>query len=353
MISRPASMPESLDDFATCPQSGQTASAAYRTQVKTAARWAEQAGCKGILVYSDNSLVDSWLVSQLIVESTADLCPLIAVQPVYMHPYSIAKMITSLAYLHDRRVYLNMIAGGFRNDLLALADSTQHDDRYARLIEYSTIILDLTRNSAPLSYRGRFYQTQNLKLTPPLPRNLQPGLMVSGSSAAGAEAARVLGATCIHYPKPVADYGSPFLDDSMNFGMRVGIISRSSDREAWEIAHTRFPEDRKGKLLHQYAMKVSDSEWHRQLSGFEGSAVAGSSSPYWLGPFENYRTFCPYLVGDYDVVGAEISKYIKLGYRTFILDIPDDSEDLMHSAIAFERAVQSPISALSQHEVGA
>ena len=103
MISRPASMPESLDVFATCPQSGQTASAAYCTQVKAAARWAEQAGCKGILVYSDNSLVDSWLVSQLIVESTAELCPLIAVQPVYMHPYSIAKMITSLAYLHDRR----------------------------------------------------------------------------------------------------------------------------------------------------------------------------------------------------------------------------------------------------------
>ena len=339
MTSRPATMPDSLDVFATCPQSGQAPSPAYRSQVAMAASWAENSGCKGILVYADNSLVDPWLVSQLISENTATLCPLIAVQPVYMHPYSVAKMITSLASLYGRRVYLNMIAGGFRNDLIALADSTPHDDRYARLIEYTTIILELTGNCTPLSYRGLFYATENLKLTPPLPRTLRPGLMVSGSSGAGAEAARLLGATCIHYLKPAQEYHSAPLEQGMSFGMRVGIIARSSKREAWDVAHTRFPEDRKGRLLHQYAMKVSDSEWHKQLSRF-GDAGDGSPSPYWLGPFENYRTFCPYLVGDYDVVGAEISKYIGLGYRTFVLDIPADPEDLMHSAIAFERAVQ-------------
>jgi alkanesulfonate monooxygenase len=36
-------------------------------------------------------------------------------------------MVTSFAYLYGRRVFLNMVAGGFRNDLLALADETPHD----------------------------------------------------------------------------------------------------------------------------------------------------------------------------------------------------------------------------------
>jgi len=43
--------------------------------------------------------------------------PLVAVQPVYMHPYSVAKMVSTLAFLHQRRVFLNMVAGGFKNDL--------------------------------------------------------------------------------------------------------------------------------------------------------------------------------------------------------------------------------------------
>ena len=45
------------------------------------------------------------------IEATERLRPLIAVQPVYMHPYSVAKMITSLAYLHGRAVDLNIVGG--------------------------------------------------------------------------------------------------------------------------------------------------------------------------------------------------------------------------------------------------
>ena len=65
---------------------------------------------------------------------------------------------------------------------------------------------------------------------------------------------------------------------------------------------------------------------------------AREDSPYWLGPFQNYKTFCPYLVGSYDRVGEELADYIQLGYTTFILDIPPSEEELEHTAIAFERA---------------
>ena len=57
-----------------------------------------------------------------------------------MHPYSVAKMVTSLAYMHGRAVDLNMLAGGFKNDLLALGDETPHDDRYERTVEYARIV---------------------------------------------------------------------------------------------------------------------------------------------------------------------------------------------------------------------
>ena len=62
--------------------------------------------------------------------------------------------------------------------------------------------------------------------------------------------------------------------------------------------------------------------------------------PYWLVPFENYKTMCPYLVGDYREVGAELAAYIDLGYRAFITDVPADPEDLGHIACAFNFALE-------------
>ncbi len=103
-------------------------------------KWADDAGWEAILVYTDNLLVDPWLVSQLIIQNTKQLRPLVAIQPIYMHPYSVAKMVTSFSMLYGRAVYLNFVAGGFKRDLQALNDTTPHDLRYQRIIEYATII---------------------------------------------------------------------------------------------------------------------------------------------------------------------------------------------------------------------
>ncbi len=332
MLSEP-----SVDLFSTCPASTSVAKDRYVQRVAEVARWSEQSGCKGILVYSDNSLLDPWLLAHIIIQNTTALCPLVAVQPVYMHPYAVAKQITSFAYLYGRRLYLNMVAGGFKNDLDALSDTTPHDKRYARLVEYTTIISRLLTGPAPLTYEGDFHSVAMLKLTPPLPEALVPGIFISGSSEAGLAAARTLGATAIKYPR-AADAEERLPDDLLHLGVRVGIIARERDADAWAVAYSRFPEDRKGQLTHQLAMKVSDSSWHKQLSTV---VVETERSPYWLVPFQNYKTMCPYLVGSYDRVAQELARYIALRYRTFILDVPFDREELDHINLAFARALET------------
>ncbi len=328
-----------LQLFATCPQSSGADNDFYIRNVAAVARWSEHYGCRGILVYTDNSLVDAWLVSQVIIQNTEKLCPLVAVQPAYMHPYSVAKMVATFGYLYSRRIYLNMVAGGFKNDLIALNDTTPHDRRYARLIEYTTIIKQLLAGPAPVTYEGEFYKVDKLKMTPPLAPELFPGVFISGSSEAGLEAAKALGATAVKYPKPATECEAEDSLDGIDSGIRVGIISRQDEAEAWEIAEQRFPEDRKGQLTHQFAMKVSDSLWHKQLSQ-TAEQTKTDRSPYWLRPFENYKTFCPYLVGNYNQVADELARYIALGYRTFILDVPPTQEELHHINIVFDRASQ-------------
>src|SRR5258707_12139417 len=191
-----------IEVFSTSPQSKDHPRERYIQQVVDVARWSEEAGCTAILVYTDNSLVDPWLLSQIILQNTERLCPLIAIQPIYMHPYTVAKMVASFGHLYGRRIYLNMVAGGFKNDLAALNDTTPHDDRYTRLVEYATIIKMLLSSPDPVTYEGKFYRVERLRMTPPLAPELFPGMLMSGSSDAGLAAARAVGAVAVQYPKP-------------------------------------------------------------------------------------------------------------------------------------------------------
>ena len=328
-----------LKVFATCPPSFAASPQTYLREVVEVARWSEAAGCEGILIYTDNGLVDPWPIAQEMITHTERLCPLVAVQPVYMHPYAVAKMVASLGFLHGRRLYLNMVAGGFKNDLESLNDPTPHDERYARLVEYTKLIMDLLSGPGSVTLKGRYYTVANVKMTPPLKPELLPGVFVSGSSEAGLAAARALDALAVRYPKPVAEYEAAPLPDAAVLGIRIGIIAREEPGDAWTVAHTRFPEDRSGQLTHQLAMKISDSQWHKQLSEL-GETAAGEEQPYWMVPFENYKTFCPYLVGSYDRVADEIARYVGVGYRTIILDVPASPEELDHIGVVCERAAE-------------
>jgi len=329
---------DGIQVFSTCPQSKDFAPDAYLPQVQRIARWSEAAGCTGMLIYTDNSIVDPWLVAQLTLQCTERLCPLVAVQPVYMLPYTAAKMVASLGALHGRRIWLNMLAGGFRNDLIALGDETPHDDRYARTVEYALAMRQLLEHDQPVNFEGRFYRVRGARLAPVLAAHLQPGWLISGSSPAGRAAAVAMGAIAVEYPAPPDAGGAPDTAEvPAGRGIRVGIIARDNADDAWAIARARFPDDRRGRLSHALAMKTSDSAWHRTLSDLARERPA-DGSPYWLWPFEQHRTFCPYLVGDFVTVAQEIARYLALGHRSFILDIPLDADDLETAAIVFRMA---------------
>ena len=331
----------SIQVFSTCPQSKDFTAADYLDQVKRVSRWSDDAGCTGMLIYTDNSIVDPWLLAQLVLGCTRTLSPLVAVQPVYMLPYSAAKMVGSLGFLHGRRIWLNMLAGGFRNDLIALADETAHDDRYARTIEYTLVMRRLLETNEALTFDGRFYQVRGARMTPALPPELVPGFLISGSSPAGRAAAVAIGATAVEYPTPAGTQkpGGETEAAPPTRGIRIGIMAREDSDEAWRAAYARFPDDRRGRLAHALAMKTSDSSWHRTLSAIARERPA-DGSPYWLWPFEHHQTFCPYLVGDFVTVASEIARYLDIGYSSFILDIPTEPSDLENAVTVFRMAVE-------------
>lgn len=326
--------------FTTCPPSSAYSAEDYATRVAEVSRWSEEAGAEGALIYTDNRLVDPWSVAQLMIGATRRLVPLVAVQPVYMPPFTLAKRIASLAFLTRRRVALNLVAGGFVRDLAALGDATAHDERYARLEEYATIALSLLRGEE-VRFEGRHYTLDGATLSPETPADLLPEIMVSGSSEAGAAVAASLGALPVTYPAPPQEAAdAPALGGpGRRIGARIGVIARETREEAWAIAHARFPADPRGRLLHTLAMAHSDSDWHARLSA--SADRAGRAEPgevYWLHPFRTYKTFCPYLVGSHDEVAAALRIYLERGVTDVILDVPMTREDLPNTTEVFRRA---------------
>lgn len=336
-----------IEVFSTCPQAMDTEPEEYMDIINKVSRWSEDCNCRGILVYTDNRQLDPWMVAQDIIGNTKNLSPLVAVQPAYMHPYTVAKMVATTGYMYNRKIYLNMVAGGFKNDLEALNDETPHDKRYDRLSEYTEIIKQLLENNKPVTFEGEYYKVKNLSLGYSLDKELFPGIFVSGSSDAGMQAARKLKGTAIQYPQPTEDYTEKLQDEDLNYGIRIGIIARSDAKEAWKAGFDRFPPDRAGQLAHKLALKTTDSVWYKKLSSMEDDkksidqADNGQISEldnYWLHPFKNYKTMCPYLVGSYTEVAEELFQYMKIGYRTFILDIPANREELIHIYRVFDIA---------------
>lgn len=317
--------------FGTCPPSVQEHGPDYLERVRDVARWSDRAGHEGLLVYTDNRSVDPWLVAQTIIQATTHLAPLVAVQAAYMHPFTAAKLVAGLAHLHRRRVHLNIVAGGFTGDLEAMGEALPHDARYDRAVEYASIMKQLLSSREPVTFDGAYYSVAGLRLPTVPSRELGSRFLVSGSSPAGMAAARALAATAIVYPEQPEKQAPA--DPSIAQGLRIGVITRPTSAEAWDVALARFPEERAGRINHRLAMAHSDSQWHQQLS-----RATEQHGTYWMRPFKNYKTFCPYFVGDYATVGHEIGRYVELGYTTFILDTPAEERDLEHTAVALDIA---------------
>ncbi|MFF1779372.1 LLM class flavin-dependent oxidoreductase [Streptomyces virginiae] len=307
----------------------------FRERLTQEAKWAEAAGVRGMLVYSDNKLLDPWAAAQLLIERTQQFVPLVAVNPVYAHPFDVARTISSIGFLQERQVDLNYVTGGFHRHLTELGCGLDHDRRYDRLTEYAEVVARLLDGSRPVTYQGEYFQLKGATVTPPLEAALTPGVFVSGASDACRAAQQRLGATRLAYPHEIGSYqGTSALAGT---GIRLGIIARDSSDEAWRTARRRFPADPMGEEVHEIAAETVESRWHQNLSA-DAFRSHEPRDAYWLYPFRAYKTFCPYLVGSYEEVGALLARYLDLGVRTLILDEIVEEDDLHHTMRALRHA---------------
>ncbi|WP_316168811.1 MULTISPECIES: LLM class flavin-dependent oxidoreductase [unclassified Bradyrhizobium] len=289
------------------------------------AQFSDRHGFTGILLFTGNNVaLDAWSMAHRILSSTRNLSPLIAVNPIYSHPFTTAKMISSIAQLFDRKVFLNMVTGATTSDLVGLGDHRSHAERYERLEEYIAVVSALCTNPRPLNYDGNYYKASQLKLHPPLLAEFAPEFLIAGGSDNARRLSASSGSIAMQMLPPDLDEGLVGVS-----GVNMGILTRESKDEAWAAARQRFPDTVEGKTVLSMTMANTDSIWKKRLYAAGGNQVLHENG-YWLSPFMNYQADCPYLVGSYFDVASFIKKVIEKGIKTIILDVIPDEEELVH-----------------------
>jgi alkanesulfonate monooxygenase len=300
-------------------------SADHIDQLMRVARFSDRNGFAGILLFTGNdTLVEPWSMAQHILAHTKRSSPLVAVNPVYMHPFTVAKFVSSFAQLYQRKLFLNMVTGTAASDLHGLGEQLSHHDRYARLAEFIDILRQLLASTRPINLKGKFYTINNLQLRPPLPPSLMPEFLIAGQSDDAHRVARQTGCLMMQMLPPDLEEGirSP--------GINLGIFARETRDQARREATLLFRDNAEKRALLQYSLENTDSVWKRRLND-AGQTDEIHENGYWLLPFLTFEADCPYLVGSYAEIGARLRRFADLNVSTIILDVLANEQELEHA----------------------
>jgi alkanesulfonate monooxygenase len=299
-------------------------SAKYVDELMRIARFSDVNGFAGMLLFTGNDIfVEPWSMAQHILAHTSKSSPLIAVNPIYMHPFTVAKFVSSFALLYHRKVYLNMITGTAISDLRNLGDQHSHEERYSRLSEFIYVVRQLLAGTRPITFNGRFYATNNLQLRPRLPAALMPEFLIAGQSEDARRVSREMGCVMMQMLPPNLEEGirAP--------GVNFGIFARPKRDQARREAKLFFRDSMENRELLKYTMENTDSVWKWRLNE-AGQTGELHENGYWLLPFLTYQADCPYLVGSYAEIGAKLRRFAEKNVGTIILDVLADEEELRH-----------------------
>jgi alkanesulfonate monooxygenase len=319
--------------FSVWPRSRENDPETVITGIRQTARWSEQFGCTGTLIPTSNdSLFDPWVAAQAVLSDTASFSPLVALNPIYMHPFTAAKIVSSLTYLYNRRIYINLVAGAALSHQRALDDDLDHDARYHRLAEFTDLLIELLASPAPVSFQGNFFTTRNLQLLNRPAAHFFPEFLMAGQSTSAWALAKRCGGTLMQMLQPSMAAGV-----SSN-GVYFGLITRPTEESARAAARSLFPEDADSHGVLDFSMRNTDAEWKNRMRvfGTESTSIAGTG--FWAGPFANYRSDGPWVVGSYERATDLVYQLLCHNVDTFILELVPDKSEYEHASLVFEQA---------------
>ncbi|QFY43209.1 FMNH2-dependent alkanesulfonate monooxygenase [Candidatus Methylospira mobilis] len=294
------------------------------------AQAADNLGYGGILIPTGKTCEDSWVVASSLIPVTERLRFLIAVRPGLVSPTVAARMAATLDRLSGGRLLVNVVAGGDPEELAGDGLFLDHDARYRCAGEFLTVWRKLMAGET-VDFNGKYIHVEGAQLAFPPAQKPHPPLFFGGSSAAGHELAAEQIDLYLTWAEP-PDKVCEKLDDvrrraqahgrKVRFGLRVNIIVRETETEAWHAADELIKYlDDDTIASAQQAFARFDSEGQKRMSLLhEGKRQNLEVSPnLWAGIGLVRGGAGTALVGSPETVAARLQEYAGLGMDTFVL----------------------------------
>jgi alkanesulfonate monooxygenase len=207
---------------------------------------AEAAGFEYFLVPVAATCWEAWISSAMAVARTRRIKALVAARPGYVSPVQLAKMGATFDRLSGGRLAVNLIAGQSEAEARAEGITFAKEDRYALMDEDVSIMKALWTASGSVDFQGRFHTLKGARISPQ-PSQL-PRFYLGGGSAEAWEVSAKHSDIHLFWgdtPERIAQNMSTIRGlaarhgraETIGFGMRLQILCRETEAEAWDAAH--------------------------------------------------------------------------------------------------------------------
>lgn len=291
---------------------------------------ADRLGFGGVLLPTGNNCLDGWITGAALAPATEHLKFLLALRPGVLTPALAARQAAALDRISNGRLLLNIVTGGLPKELAGDGILLEHDARYEQTDEFLTIWRGLFDSG--IDFHGRYLTARHARLGQfDSVQKPHPPLWFGGSSPAGIEVAARHVDTYLTWAEPPGQVAEKLatararaatFGRRLEYGLRVHLIVRETDAEAWEAA------DRLISRLSDTTIAAAQRRLHeesdsigqrRQFELHNGRRDKLEVSPnLWAGVGLVRHGVGTALVGSPQTVAARLREYQALGIGTVI-----------------------------------
>lgn len=208
---------------------------------------AEAAGFEYALVPVQTACWEAYISCAMVAARTERLALLVAARPGFVAPTVMAKMLSTFDQLTKGRLRVNLIAGGGAAEMAADGLFADHDARYEMMDETVEVMKRVWTEPGPVDFAGKHFRVEGARVLPRPFQHPHPPFYLGGNSDAAKEVCAKHADVQLFWgdtPDNIARRVAEIRDRAARydragriaFGMRLQVIVREDEAEAWAFA---------------------------------------------------------------------------------------------------------------------
>ncbi|WP_293860274.1 FMNH2-dependent alkanesulfonate monooxygenase [uncultured Alsobacter sp.] len=295
------------------------------------AQAADRLGYGGVLIPTGRNCDDPWVTAAALAPLTERLRYLVALRPGVASPSYVARQAAALDRISNGRFIINVVTGGNPAELAGDGIFLDHDERYAQTDEFLSVYRRLLAGET-VDHDGRHIRVRGAKLEFPAVQKPIPPVWFGGSSDPALDVAARHSDVYLTWGEPVVDVAQKLdavraraaaLGRTVRFGLRIHLIVRETDAEAWAAAEkliSKLPDEAIAAAQKKFAQE-SDSVGQKRMTVLHGGGRRDRleiAPNLWAGIGLVRGGAGTALVGSPQTVAARLREYQALGIETII-----------------------------------